>query len=192
MTRRPQGTGSVYPNKGRWIASIRTPTGRKEMMFATRELAEAALPAITAHAVVGARSSQLGAEDMMRARLDRVIERKSSRLPVAGHFVYILWGDDPRRPLYVGESGHLLQRLGWHYRNHGQDIRSVQLLECATREDRLALEQDMIWKYRPIHNRTWAGQAVAWDMPRSARRPPNQKAGLPMDAGTSTEARNAA
>lgn len=189
--RRPRGTGSIYQRKGRWVASIRTATGRKEMMFRSREEAEAALPPLTAHAIVGARSSPLASEGLMRARLERTITRKSSHFPVVGHFVYILWGDDKRRPLYVGETGHLLGRLGHHYRNHGENIRSVQLLECASQAERVALEQDMIWRYRPVHNRTWAGQAVAWDMPVSGRRPP-KRAVTRLDSSSTPEARDAA
>lgn len=41
MTRRLYGTGSVYQRRGRWVAAISVNGKRREMMFATRELAEA-------------------------------------------------------------------------------------------------------------------------------------------------------
>jgi hypothetical protein len=110
--------------------------------------------------------------DIARQAVARVMERRhADRIPVLGHFVYILWGDDDKQPLYVGESGALLARLGWHYANRGRGrfIRSVQLLECATVEDRKATELLLIEHYQPPWNTLWAATGIATDPVTGAR-----------------------
>lgn len=99
---------------------------------------------------------------------DLVDRKHKDRLPVRGHFVYVLRTDDDR-PLYVGQTGHLLQRMGWHYRNHGQRIATVQVLECKSRASALEIEDALIWALNPPHNRTLASYAEA---PTQRRRIP--------------------
>lgn len=83
-----------------------------------------------------------------------VAGHSSANLPVAGLFCYILWGDDPAIPVYVGQSTNILARLG----NHLQDkkkrslVRRVQLIECESIPAMMALESKLIIEYRPLLN----------------------------------------
>lgn len=71
-----------------------------------------------------------------------------------GSFVYLLWGKDTARPLYVGESGNVLQRLGAHMSDSGRRnrVERIQLISCASKTGRRALETQLIGKYRPPWN----------------------------------------
>lgn len=37
-----------------------------------------------------------------------------------GYYVYLLWGADPDKPLYVGQSSNILSRLGSHMSKRGK------------------------------------------------------------------------
>lgn len=66
----------------------------------------------------------------------------NGRLPVtlegrwnpSGHFVYLLWGESPIQPLYVGSSTEVVVRLSTHMRNlkkRGITDIQIQLIRYA-------------------------------------------------------------
>ncbi|MGH3644371.1 MAG: hypothetical protein ACRDUX_35735 [Mycobacterium sp.] len=72
-----------------------------------------------------------------------------------GCFVYILWGDDPERPVYVGKSTNVLSRLGSHMQPSsakGGLVRRVQLMRCRDRPTMDRTEVRLIHQYRPLLN----------------------------------------
>lgn len=71
-----------------------------------------------------------------------------------GWFVYILWGNDPDRPLYVGQSTNVLSRLGSHLGQNERraTVRRVSLIRCDTRADMNEVEWDLIAGLRPSLN----------------------------------------
>lgn len=71
-----------------------------------------------------------------------------------GCFVYILWGDDPDVPVYIGESTNVLGRLDTHLRDcdKGPLTRRVQLIQCRTEDAMHALERSLIRQCRPLFN----------------------------------------
>jgi hypothetical protein len=86
-----------------------------------------------------------------------------------GFYVYCLWGEDPERPLYVGKSANVFNRLSQHAagrgtgnglvwsinsRGHGTrtQVTRVTLLKCETREIMEHVEVELIARLRPDHN----------------------------------------
>lgn len=71
-----------------------------------------------------------------------------------GHFVYCPWGDDPDRPLYVGQSSNLYSRLGTHLSNSTRrwSIKRVSTIRCESRADAFNLEGQLILIHRPEWN----------------------------------------
>lgn len=71
-----------------------------------------------------------------------------------GFFVYCLWGDDTTSPLYVGQSGNLLARLGHHFgdRTKCSTIRRVTLIRCATKQLMDSTETRLIKRHNPPWN----------------------------------------
>jgi hypothetical protein len=72
-----------------------------------------------------------------------------------GYFVYILWGDDPNVPLYVGQSRSLLGRIANHMgdKTKRKLTRRIQLLRFATHNDMDAAERRLIRHYKPPMNK---------------------------------------
>jgi predicted GIY-YIG superfamily endonuclease len=132
--------------------------------------------------------SRMAAKQEAAEMVAQIVARKhADRLPATGNFVYIIWGDD-ERPLYIGQTAHLLQRLGWHYRNHRTKLKSVQLLECESRKAALWLEDVLIRVMRPLYNALWTTDL---GQPTARRRPP-RKAALVEDGWTSEPSDEAA
>lgn len=70
-----------------------------------------------------------------------------------GFWVYILWGDDSDRPLYVGRSANILRRLGTHMGGDKRTLtRRVQLLRCESREYMEGNELALIAELKPSIN----------------------------------------
>jgi hypothetical protein len=70
----------------------------------------------------------------------------------AGFFVYLLWGDDPQTPIYVGESGNVFARIGAHMREKSDAIRRVQLFRCETVDVMHDTEARLIKHFAPPLN----------------------------------------
>jgi hypothetical protein len=73
-----------------------------------------------------------------------------------GCFVYILWGDDPERPVYVGKSTNILTRLGSHM---GEATKRrlttrIELLRCNGTPVMDRTEIRLIRQYRPLLNKS--------------------------------------
>lgn len=77
-------------------------------------------------------------------------------------FVYILWGEDLKVPLYVGQSASIFTRLGVHMRDatKGGLTRRVQLIECEDEGAMNETEARLIRKYLPSLNT--AGKPKRW------------------------------
>lgn len=75
-------------------------------------------------------------------------------LDPSGFCVYMLWGDDQSRPLYVGLSTNILGRLGSHMncRDKRAQTRKVQIIRCGDEATMRQLEHDLIAKYQPPLN----------------------------------------
>ena len=71
-----------------------------------------------------------------------------------GFFVYILWGNDPDTPVYVGKSANILSRLGTHMadRKKHRLVERVQLISCRTESAMSRTEELLIRRYRPQLN----------------------------------------
>lgn len=72
----------------------------------------------------------------------------------SGFFVYILWGDDLERPLYVGQSKNVFQRVGMHLSAEPKAslTRRVEIIRCATARAMFETEITLIERLRPTMN----------------------------------------
>jgi hypothetical protein len=71
-----------------------------------------------------------------------------------GFFVYLLWGDNIERPLYVGQSRNLFARLGQHMSNRERKhlVKRVQVMRCKSEADMTSTENRLIALYQPPLN----------------------------------------
>lgn len=71
-----------------------------------------------------------------------------------GFFVYLLWGANPERPLYVGQSTNVFSRVGTHMDNPRRrpSIRDVQFIRCHNAVTMMELESALILKFDPPWN----------------------------------------
>ena len=72
-----------------------------------------------------------------------------------GYFVYILWGEDPETPVYVGQSTNILSRISTHLgdKQKRKLTRRIQLLRCRTVDEMDEQEDLLILHYRPLLNK---------------------------------------
>jgi hypothetical protein len=70
-----------------------------------------------------------------------------------GFFVYILWGDSEDLPLYVGQSAHILKRLGQHMQDKEHLVKRVTVLRCPSRSKMDGMEARLISHYQPPMNK---------------------------------------
>ncbi|MCW2652032.1 MAG: Excinuclease subunit-like protein [Mycobacterium sp.] len=79
-----------------------------------------------------------------------------------GYFVYLLWGDDPDTPIYVGQSRNILSRLGSHMKDEKKRdmTRRLQLIRCPDETTMDNMERVLIRKHQPPLNVTWCGRPV--------------------------------
>lgn len=73
-----------------------------------------------------------------------------------GFFVYCLWGESDQVPLYVGQSGNILNRLGSHLgeARKRHKVTRITLLRCKNRGAMDRTEQSLIRRYQPPWNTT--------------------------------------
>lgn len=78
----------------------------------------------------------------------------SASFDPSGYFVYLLWGDDPDSPLYVGQSTNILSRLGTHMGDAQKRrlVRRVELIQCDDRLAMDAMEAALIREHCPVLN----------------------------------------
>ncbi|OHV52786.1 MULTISPECIES: GIY-YIG nuclease family protein [unclassified Frankia] len=71
-----------------------------------------------------------------------------------GCFVYLLWGTDPDRPLYVGKSTNILARLGQHMSDSTRRYRvqRVTVIRCRDGRQMDRTEGRLIEEYQPTLN----------------------------------------
>lgn len=70
------------------------------------------------------------------------------------HHVYVLWGDDRGRPLYVGQSRQVLTRLSSHMQDPQKKIhvRHITVLRCVDDPAMCELERSLIDRHQPPFN----------------------------------------
>jgi hypothetical protein len=71
-----------------------------------------------------------------------------------GYYVYILWGDDPDIPLYVGQSTNVFARIGQHLGDPRKRalMKRLQLIRCDAEHVMNAAEARLIRSYGPVFN----------------------------------------
>ena len=71
-----------------------------------------------------------------------------------GYFVYLLFGDDPVKPVYIGQSRNVLARLATHMSDSEKrdKTRRVQLVRCPDEATMDATERALIARYQPLLN----------------------------------------
>lgn len=76
-------------------------------------------------------------------------------LAFRGHYVYVAWGADLERPLYVGKTRNFLGRMANHARDSLWYVEAnrVELHAFQTAEDAELAEIEAIFALNPIHNR---------------------------------------
>lgn len=84
-----------------------------------------------------------------RSRRRSVLE-----VPDGVYFVYLAWGFDPKRPLYVGKTRALMGRLGKHSQQSRwfDSVRRWEVYAYPSEEEALIAEGDAINELRPEYN----------------------------------------
>ena len=79
---------------------------------------------------------------------------KVPRRPQDAYWIYIAWGIDSKRPLYVGMSGQLWKRIGHHVDRSvfGPDVVEFECHSFSTEEEALAAEARAIHDLNPRWN----------------------------------------
>ena len=174
MTRKPQAKGafgSVYQlPSGRFRAQYYGPEGKAgprykaPTTFTTKTEARKFLATVQTDIIRNAMDEERRqlAERLTRSIEDSKCEAAAEIVTAAiddsfdptGCFVYILWGDDPDTPVYVGSSGNVLNRTGSHMgdRRKRDQVRRIQFLRCQDAETMVETELRLIRHYRPTLN----------------------------------------
>jgi predicted GIY-YIG superfamily endonuclease len=93
-----------------------------------------------------------------RDRRTRLRHTVSSRIGDSfdphGYYVYLLWGENEDRPVYIGQSRNVLGRLGTHMQNPEKRclVKSVQLIRCSGEATMKRTEAALIREYKPSMN----------------------------------------
>lgn len=107
------------------------------------------------------------AETRVRAALAGMVEISicEAGFDPRGYFVYVLWGRDERRPLYVGQSTNILARLGDHLgdRKKRYGVTRVSVFRCKSEGQMDKHEARLIAEFQP----PWNTQGIR-AVPRSA------------------------
>jgi hypothetical protein len=89
-------------------------------------------------------------------------------------YVYVAWGHDRTRPLYVGKSREPLNRIGRHLRGTawGAEVVEWDMVSFASEPDAVLAEARAIHQLNPIHNVQRGGGGASFRRPftRAARR----------------------
>lgn len=99
------------------------------------------------------------------------------RVPLAdeldphGYYVYLLWGSDRERPLYVGQTTNLFARLGAHMNDRTKRYQTerITVLRCSSQEVMESTEWSLIRLHQPPMNSMGIG-------PGGDRREPHARA----------------
>jgi hypothetical protein len=86
--------------------------------------------------------------------MDGPLQAFSAQFDPHGLYVYLLWGNDPDRPVYVGQSSNILARLGDHMRDATKRsiVKRVQVVNCEDKAKMDELEASLILAYQPVLN----------------------------------------
>lgn len=184
IKRRSNGQGTIYQRKqdGLWIGALFVDGKRTVVSSKTRQEANRKLNALMVrrNAVESLRDTltKLSDKDLtleLVGLLSNVLARAISSLrwksqihtldishidqigEYAGCFVYLLWGENRERPLYIGQTKTILWRLAQHSRLGGSlfapEIRSVTIIRCQEVGEMEALERELIRTMNPMYNR---------------------------------------
>lgn len=102
----------------------------------------------------------------------RCLSKSVLELPAHDHYVYVAWGTDKNRPLYVGKSRSLLARLGQHSQNSlwWHHLTRLAIYSYDSEREALRAEAEAIAEYQPEYNR--AGVSRPMSQPISNPGPP--------------------
>lgn len=80
--------------------------------------------------------------------------KATDRFDPHGHFVYLLWGDDLKTPVYVGRTSNLFARPGKHLNDHRKkdEIKSISVIRCESEGESVVVEAELIRKHQPKLN----------------------------------------
>lgn len=81
-----------------------------------------------------------------------IIPVGSSRIDPFGTFVYMLWADDKKRPVYVGATTNLPKRIWDHIREKLGLWTTYSVIRCKDAETMWRVEARLIGHYRPELN----------------------------------------
>jgi hypothetical protein len=97
---------------------------------------------------------------LLRAPREPVAGGDSFELNPHGFFVYLLWGDSPTKPLYVGKTTNIFQRLGTHMSDpeKWRLTKRVEVKRCESAIAMNAKEASLIRRYRPPMNNHVPGE----------------------------------
>ena len=90
----------------------------------------------------------------MKGWRQRSISKSVLDLPASGFYVYIAWGTDKKRPLYVGKSRNLLARMGQHSQSSAwwKYMQRLAVYAYPTEADALNAEAEAIGELQPEYN----------------------------------------
>jgi hypothetical protein len=96
-------------------------------------------------------------------------------------YVYIAWGHDHARPLYIGKSREPLNRIGRHLRATAWSAAAVEweLLAYASEADALMAEAWAIHELDPLHNVIRGGSGGVRTRKRGTRKMPTALQAIP-------------
>ncbi|MCM3884292.1 hypothetical protein [Frankia sp. R82] len=101
-----------------------------------------------------ARMVRLDESRVRNAVANLVVTEVDKEFDPRGCFVYLLWGADPDRPLYVGKSTKILARLGQHMgdRQKRHRVQRVTVIRCRDGRQMNRTEEKLIAEYQPTLN----------------------------------------
>lgn len=132
-----------------------------ELVAEVRRLATDTTDRIVEASAAAARFQDHAETEARRARrhieqaLEGVIRAPlTDELDPHGFYVYLLWGSDRERPLYVGETTNLFARLGTHMsgRAKRRQVERITVLRCASQAVMDSTEWSLIRLHQPPMN----------------------------------------
>lgn len=102
----------------------------------------------------GLSKKQRGKMLAARRRLAAFVRGSGWSFDPRGCYVYLLWTDDDRCPLYVGRSTNLMSRLAQHRSDPEKvGVVRVQVIPCVDFDHMARLELQLIQSYQPPMNK---------------------------------------
>lgn len=148
-----------------WLEAQAFPDRAEEilqhLMLDIYRLSTALAQRVTEAKADAARYREQAESEVRRARLhiEQALEGVvrvplTDELDPHGFYVYLLWGTDRERPLYVGETTNLFARLGTHMsdRTKRRQVERITVLKCRSHTVMNSTEWSLIRLYQPPMN----------------------------------------